>query len=65
MTPPTHADLWRMAIDEGRQRAAPEDQEAGDGLGMADEDGAIREADCVCPYGNDVCDCPKNVEGNR
>lgn len=69
----THSALWRRAVEEAYQRPGADsrlslvlvDEEAGDGLGMADEDGAIREADCVCPYGNDVCDCPKNVEGPR
>lgn len=66
MNHPTHDDLWRMALDDTAwQGAAPNDKEADDGLGMADEDGAVREADCVCPDGNGVCDCPKNVEGDR
>lgn len=69
----THSALWRRAVEEAYQRPGADsrlslalvDQEADDGLGMADEDGAVREADGVCPDGNGVCGCPKNVEGNR
>lgn len=35
---PTHAELWRMAVDEGRQTVADE-SEVDDGLGMVDDAG--------------------------
>ena len=70
----SHDALWRRAVDESRY---PEDDGAqlafafvdkaaeDDGLAVADTSGAIREVDCVCPYGNDVCDCPQVLAVTR
>lgn len=55
MTHPTHADLWRMAIDEGRQCAAPDDQELDD-VGQLDDgrdcDAADRGSGLWVPAGS-------------